>query len=106
VLPTASKSDALAVLTDASIEYLSLISRLVRTYLDDFGKEMEPEDMLCHALMDCGVRGLDDFGNYVAVGVVRAGRSRGELRKKLERRYREVLSVGCLRRRSVRMISD
>lgn len=89
--PTASKLDALEVITDAAIEYFSLIGRVLRTYVDDYAKEMGTEDMLRHALMDTGMRGIGDFVDYVQHGVVRPSAARNDVRMKLERKYRDVL---------------
>lgn len=85
-----TKADALNVVADAAVERLMLLGRMLRTYVDDFAGEMEPEQMIRHTLVDAGMRDIESFTDYVE-GVVGAGKARKNLRDKMEKRYKDLL---------------
>ncbi|KAI7882180.1 hypothetical protein K492DRAFT_206338 [Lichtheimia hyalospora FSU 10163] len=87
-----AQSTALNVLSELFVDYLSNVGKTLRSYWDDYGRQMSKEEMLMHGLYENGVADIGELESYIRDDVERYGHRLDELHRKLESSYNDLLS--------------
>ncbi|KAI9268278.1 hypothetical protein BDA99DRAFT_603761 [Phascolomyces articulosus] len=87
-----AQSTALNVLTELAIDYMLNVGRTIRSYWDDYGRQMSNEEILMHVLYENGVSNITELESYIRDDVERYGHRLDELHRRLESSYQDILT--------------
>ncbi|KAL0092816.1 hypothetical protein J3Q64DRAFT_1231691 [Phycomyces blakesleeanus] len=83
---------ALNVLTDMMSDYLLNVGKTLRTYWDDYGRQMNGEEIIMHTLYENGVPSIRALESYIHDDIERFGTRLEDLHRKLDSSYQDILS--------------
>ncbi|KAI9019481.1 hypothetical protein CLU79DRAFT_234322 [Phycomyces nitens] len=83
---------ALNVLTDMMSDYLLNVGKTLRTYWDDYGRQMNSEEIVMHTLYENGVPSIRALESYIHDDIERFGARLEDLHRKLDSSYQDILS--------------
>ncbi|KAI8139598.1 hypothetical protein BJV82DRAFT_626694 [Fennellomyces sp. T-0311] len=86
------QENAFNVLTELAIDCLLNIGKTLRTYWDDYGRQMSNEEIIMHVLYENGVSDITQLESYIRDDVERYGHRLDELHRKLESSYQDILT--------------
>ncbi|KAI9496603.1 hypothetical protein BDB00DRAFT_807985 [Zychaea mexicana] len=87
-----AQTSALNVLTELAIDYMLNVGRTIRSYWDDYGRQMSNEEILMHVLYENGVSDISELESYIRDDVERYGHRLDELHRRLESSYQDILT--------------
>ncbi|RCI06534.1 Transcriptional activator spt7 [Rhizopus stolonifer] len=87
-----AKVGALNVLTDIMTNYLTSIGKTMRSYSDNYGHQMNGDEMLSHSLYENGVLNISELEDYVHDDVERGMQRLDDLHRRLQTSYQDLLS--------------
>jgi transcriptional activator SPT7 len=79
-----TSSLALATLSDIMVQLLITAGKTIKAFTDQFGNEMNMEEILVHSLEELGVQDPIELQHYINHDVVRYGRKLRDLRRRLD----------------------
>ncbi|OLY80487.1 Transcriptional activator spt7 [Smittium mucronatum] len=83
---------ALSLVSEVVIQYISNLGETLRVYTDSHSKNMSSEAILAHTLHENGVESLDDLKFYCDEHIVKMELRISDTEKKLMRSYQELVS--------------
>ncbi|KAL0136261.1 hypothetical protein V8B55DRAFT_1537872 [Mucor lusitanicus] len=87
-----AKMGALNVLTDVMTDYLTNIGKTLRSYWDDYGHDMDGDEMLCHTLYENGILDISDLENYVHDDVEKNIHRLDDVKRRLQASYQDMIA--------------
>ncbi|KAI8636118.1 hypothetical protein BD408DRAFT_426659 [Parasitella parasitica] len=87
-----AKIGALNVLTDVMTEYLTNIGKTLKCYWDDYGHEMDGDEILSHSLYENGVLDMSELEGYVHDDIERNIHRLDDVKRRLQTSYQDMLS--------------
>ncbi|GAN05795.1 SAGA transcriptional complex subunit [Mucor ambiguus] len=87
-----AKIGALNVLTDVMTDYLTNIGKTLRSYWDDYGHDMDGDEMLCHTLYENGILDISDLENYVHDDVEKNINRLDDVKRRLQASYQDMIA--------------
>ncbi|CAG8473486.1 2051_t:CDS:10 [Diversispora eburnea] len=88
----ATSHTALTILTEVAQDYFLNLGKTLRTYIDDYGKKMTPEEIVTHTLYENGVTSINKIESYVKNDIIRYGSKLRDIHNRLETTYKEALA--------------
>ncbi|RHZ76124.1 hypothetical protein Glove_203g56 [Diversispora epigaea] len=88
----ATSHTALTILTEVAQDYFLNLGKTLRTYIDDYGKKMTPEEIVTHTLYENGVTSINKLESYVKNDIIRYGSKLRDIHNRLETTYKEALA--------------
>ncbi|KAI8376113.1 uncharacterized protein BYT42DRAFT_614896 [Radiomyces spectabilis] len=85
---------ALNVLTEIFVDYLFNIGKTIRNYWDDYGREMNGEEIILHTLYENGICALSDLESYITDDIERYSHRLDDVQRRLDTSYQDLLSGG------------
>ncbi|KAG1106850.1 hypothetical protein G6F42_016588 [Rhizopus arrhizus] len=87
-----AKMGALNVLTDVMTDYLTNIGKTMKAYWDDYGHDMDGDEMLCHTLYENGVLDISELEGYVHDDIERNIHRLDDVKRRLQTSYQDMLT--------------
>ncbi|KAK4521289.1 uncharacterized protein ATC70_011903 [Mucor velutinosus] len=87
-----AKMGALNVLTDVMTDYLTNIGKTLRSYWDDYGHDMDGDEMLCHTLYENGILDISDLEGYVHDDIEKNIQRLDDVKRRLQASYQDMIA--------------
>ncbi|KAI7863084.1 hypothetical protein BDF14DRAFT_1847660 [Spinellus fusiger] len=83
---------ALNIFTDMMTDYMLNIGKTLRSYWDDYGRQMNSEEIIMHTLYENGVPSISALESYIVDDIGRLGSRLEDLHRKLDTSYQDIIS--------------
>ncbi|CAO3621827.1 unnamed protein product [Cunninghamella blakesleeana] len=87
-----ANESALLILNDVITDFILNIGKTLRSYCDDYGKQMSGEEILMHTLYDNGIPELSALDSYIHDDIERYGHRLDDVHRKLQLSYQDLLN--------------
>ncbi|CAO3611432.1 unnamed protein product [Cunninghamella echinulata] len=87
-----ASESTITILNDVATDFILNIGKTLRSYWDDYGKQMSGEEILMHTLYENGISKLSDLDSYIHNDIERYGHRLDDVHRKLQTSYQDLLS--------------
>ncbi|KAI8066805.1 hypothetical protein BC940DRAFT_257389 [Gongronella butleri] len=86
------QANALRVINDVAVDYISNMGKVLRAYMDDYSTKMSSEEILLHTLYENGVTQLTQLDTYIHDDVERYGYRLDDVHRRLQSSYQDLVN--------------